>query len=76
MRAEIIRKYLDERELSVEVFANMCKISNTAVYKYLKGSPIHPLCAYKIEKGTKGKIRYEDLTDIPLKKTRKPLHSP
>lgn len=65
-----IREYLKKEDMDQSSFAKKCKIARESVTAYLKGSNIHRRVAEKIERHTKGVIRYEQLTDKPRRKKR------
>lgn len=68
--AKVINEYLKKKSLTVKKFANLCDLHYMTVYNILHGSMPSQLTAAKIEKWTKGDLKYEDLTDLPKKRRR------
>ncbi|TLY48163.1 MAG: helix-turn-helix domain-containing protein [Gammaproteobacteria bacterium] len=50
---------------NISKMAKKLKISRASIYRYLEGKPIHPEVASRIEKESKGKIKFKEL--IPWK---------
>lgn len=63
MGIEKIYEFLEHTGMTKKDFAHMCRLNADAFYTALKNNKIGPLTADKIDKFTKGKVRYEDLTD-------------
>lgn len=55
--AQLLREYLTETGMRQEDLAKLFSISRTSIWKYLKGSNVHPLVASRIEKATRGKLK-------------------
>lgn len=53
--------FLDENNLSVNLFANQIRVQRNSVYRWLRGAPMSLRSAKKIEKFTRGRIRVEDI---------------
>jgi predicted transcriptional regulator len=56
-----LREYLDKNAMSPLDFSRLVKISNTAIYKYLKGRKPQRRLAFKIEKATNGEVSAREL---------------
>lgn len=68
MHSEVIRNYIKEKNITIEMFADLCKIHKLSVHAWLNGKhSIRPTTAAKIERRTKCQIKYEQLTDVPRK---------
>lgn len=72
---DILKNYLEEKNLNPRQFSSLCGISYTSIYFYLRGQNIGPRGCRKIFLGTRGEI---DLgvpykTTEPKKSTRKIL---
>lgn len=59
--AELIADYLQESKTTKVAFCGNCRIHRSSLHKYLKGLPLHPLVARKIQYATGSKIKAEDL---------------
>lgn len=68
--AKFIKEYIKKKNLTVRKFANICDVHYMTVYNILHGSIPSQLTAAKMEKYTKGELKYEDLTNLPRKKRR------
>lgn len=56
-----IRDYLDAQDLTPTQFAAICKLSRTAVYRYLAGHKPWRNIAFRIERCTNGKVTAKEL---------------
>lgn len=68
-----ITNYLSKRNLTQKSLAKKWKIAAATLGRYIKGAPIHPKVAEKIEKLSGMEIKYEELTSKPRKKRRKKI---
>lgn len=68
--AKTIQDYLKRKKISVRKFSSQCDLHYMTIYGILKGRPLSQLTAAKIEKYTKGEIKYEEITDLPKKRRR------
>lgn len=62
--AQTIRYLLSKCQLSKAKFMRLTGISHASVYKYLRGSPIHPFKARQIKEAIEREYRIK----IPLEK--------
>jgi len=56
-----LREYLDKNAISPLEFSRLVNISNTAIYKYLKGRKPQRRLAFQIEKATNGQVSAKQL---------------
>jgi DNA-binding transcriptional regulator YdaS (Cro superfamily) len=69
MFPDVIKKYIEDKNLSVAIFAAMIRVDSQTIYNWIKGvSTIRPSIAMRVEKATRGEIKYEQLTSAPKKK--------
>lgn len=73
--SEVLKNYLKKHEMSVDDFANLCRLSHTSIYNFLHGKPISRIAAFKIEKFTRSELSFSQLTvaEKETKKKSKPL---
>ena len=69
-----LRKYLKQEKISVEDFADKCKLSKVTIYNILnKKFPPRSTSAYLISQATKDQVTLKDLIYIRPKKKPKKL---
>ena len=54
MTGQDIKKYIEERGISVEIFSTLSKIHRNTLYRYMSGDKIREFEANKIRKKIKG----------------------
>lgn len=69
MFSDVIKKYIEDKNLTVAIFAAMIRVDAQTVYNWIKGSSApRPSIAMRVEKITRGEIKYEQLSSAPKKK--------
>jgi len=71
--SKVIKDFLIKNNWTQKTFAFHCKITETSVWNYLNGKPIHPKTAGKI--ADKTGIAYDKLCDKPRKVKKKKTSS-
>lgn len=64
--AFILKSYMKRHNIPAYRLALKCHISTSTLNGALRENRIGQNAAYKIEKFTKGEIKFDDLTDIPM----------
>jgi len=68
MGIEKIYQFLEETGMTKKDFASMCRLNPDSFYMALKNNKIGAITADKIDRFTKGRIPYAELTDKPRPK--------
>jgi DNA-binding transcriptional regulator YdaS (Cro superfamily) len=74
MVAELIKKYIADKNITVAIFASMIRVDPQTVYYWFKGrGKLRKSTAAKIEDMTKGEITFKQLMGYERKIKPKPL---
>lgn len=68
MGIQKVLEYLERNGLSQKDLALTCKVSPQAISAAMTKGEINPCLADKMDRFTKGKLKYEELTDKPRPK--------